>query len=435
MAEQFFGIVFAENFIDLVFATYLGLLGKKVAVVASKERLQGSADSLLLDPFRSRIVCDALGLAQKPEKDAFTPDFQILSPEFRVDFFWDRPRREFALARDLGKDWKKFSSLIDRLVELGNSYQEEIKKFKIIDFGFKAGFWPKIFSKARPNPRGETLGGLFREFDAGERERQLVLSALRIVSPYFQESSPLFCAGLLWRFLFATGEGGSGRDESWESVFEMLAANGALIQEPAVSVSARGKRLERLKVQPNREIEAECYFAEPNTLFYLLEEEKREARIGKGLVGKFPRATFFSHIFRMNAEAWPEAMTDRCLWLSGEQKEPKELLLIAKKATPKTISLSISYGLRKGEAKPLESFEIFQALQKLLPWLTEKKLEGQLEPFGFHQHLRFHPSQLSSPEIKTSFTNLYLPPSELVPFFGFTGMLRFAEALAEVKDD
>jgi hypothetical protein len=214
----------------------------------------------------------------------------------------------------------------------------------------------------------------------------------------------------------------------------MLAANGALIQEPILSVQAEGKRLESFKIQPRREIEAECCFAEPNTLFYLLEEEKREARIGKALMGKFPRASFFSHIFRIDAEAWPEAMTDRCLWLSEEQKEPKEFLLIAKSVSSKTISLSVSYGLRKGEAKPLESFEIFQAFQKLLPWLTEKKLESQLEPFAFHQHLRFQPSQLSAPEIKTSFTNLYLSPSELVPFFGFSGMLRFAEALAEVDN-
>ena len=432
MSSQFFALIFAESFLDLVFAAYLALLGKRVAVVASKERLQGSADALLMDPFRSRVICDWLGLPLKSEKDPFIPDFQIITPNRRVELFWDRTRREFTLERDLGPDWKKFSALVDRLVELGNQYQEQVKEHQILSLKFGADMLSRVFSRVKPAFGDGTLGDLIKESGIGGEERQLIMSPLKIVSPYFQETSPLFSAALLWRFLLATGEGSAGEDESWQGIFEILDANGALVQEQPFALITSGKRLASLKLRTGRSIEADYFFAEPNRVFYLLDEERRESRQAKTLVGKFSRATIFNHIYRMDSELWPEPMSQRVLWIPGFEKEPKEFLLIARRITPGTLQVSISYGLRKGDASPLETLDVFDAIKGLFPWLTEKKLESQAEPLAYHQHLKFHPSELAAPEIKTSFSNLYLSPSELVPLFGFNGMFRLAQNLDEL---
>lgn len=432
MPSQFFALIFAENFFDLVFATYLALRGKRVAVVAAKDRLQNSADSLLLDPFRSRLVCDWLGLQLKAEKHPYIPDFHLISPGRRLELFWDRPRREFALERDLGRDWKKFSGLIDRLVELGSQCQERVKQLQLVHFKFGADLVSRLFSRASPGFGQGSLGELLRQSGVSDVERQLVLAPLKLFSPYFQESSPLFSAALLWRFLLATGEGSTGEDESWEGIFEILEANGALVQEQPFALVTSGKKLSQLKLRTGRAIEADFFFAEPNRVFFLLDELKRESRQAKSLMGKFPRATFFSHVFRMDSELWPEPMSQRVLWVPGLEKEPKEFLLIARGITPSTLQLSISYAMRKGETKPLEPTEIFDALKGLFPWLTEKKFESRSEPVAFHQHLKFHPSELGAPKIKTSFTNLYLSPSELVPLFGLAGIFRLAQIMEEM---
>lgn len=432
MASHFFALIFAGNFLDLVFATYLALRGKRVAVVASKDRLQSSADALLLDPFRSRIVCDWLGLPLKSEKHPYIPDFQVISPSRRLELFWDRPRREFALERDLGKDWRKFSGLVDRLVELGSQYQEQVKQRQLVNFKFGADLVSRLFSRVSPGLGDGSLGDLLRQSGVGDAERQLVMAPLKLFSPYFQESSPVFCAALLWRFLLATGEGSAGEDESWEGIFEILEANGALVQEQPFALGTSGKKLAQLKLRTGRAIEADFFFAEPNRVFFLLDEEKRESRQAQSLMSRFSRATFFNHIFRMDSELWPEPMSQRVLWAPGLEKEPKEFLLIARGITPSTLQLSLSYAMRKGEARPLDPLEIFDALKGLFPWLTEKKLESHSEPVAFHQHLKFHPSELAAPEIKTSFANLYLSPSELVPLFGLTGMFRLAQSLDEL---
>ena len=429
MASRFFALIFAENFLDLVFATYLALRGKRVAVVASKDRLQSSADALLLDPFRSRVVCDWLGMPLKSEKDPYIPDFQVISPGRRLELFWDRPRREFALERDLGRDWKKFSGLIDQLVELGGQYQEQVKARQLVSFKFGADLVSRLFSRVNPRLGNGSVGDLIRQSGIGPAESELVMAPLRAFSPYFTLSAPLFSAALLWRFLLATGEGSAGEEESWESIFEILAQNGALVQEPPYMLLTAGKRLAELRLRSGRSLEADWFFAEPNRVFYLLDEEKRESRQAKALFGKFSRATMFNHIYRMNSDAWPEPMSRRVLWVPGWQREPEEFLLIARKITPLSTQVSVSYGLRKGEARPLENIEIFDAVKALFPWLSEKKLESRGEPFAFHQHLKFHPAELAAPQIKTSFSNLCLPPSELAPLFGFNGMFRLAQIL------
>ena len=307
MASQFFALIFAESFLDLVFAAYLALLGKRVAVVASRERLQGSADVLLMDPFRSRVVCDWLGLPLKSEKDPFVPDFQIITSGRRVELFYDRPRREFALERDLGPDWKKFSALVDRLVELGNQYQEQVKERQILNLRFGADVFSRVFSRVKPTFGDGSLGDLIREFGINNEERQIIMAPLKLVSPYFQETSPLFSAALLWRFLLATGEGSAGEEESWQGIFEILDANGSLVQEQPFALITSGKRLASLKLRTGRLIEADYFFAEPNRIFYLLDEEKRGEPPSQRLGGQILARNHFQprlpHGFRVVARA------------------------------------------------------------------------------------------------------------------------------------
>lgn len=432
MADQFFALIFADSFLDLVFAAYLALQGKKVGVVANKLQLQCSADTLLLDPFRSRTVCDWLGLPLKSEKDSFTPEFQIISPKHRLEIFWDRPRREFVLERDLGKDWKKFSALLDHLAELGGVFQEQVKEHKLVDFKFGSGILSRFFSKVKPVFDKSSLADLVSQYELDPWQQRLVMAPLKIISPFFQDSSPLVSGALLWKFLLSGAEGSAGESESWEGIFEILAANGSLIEEPAQSLTARGKKLMTLKLRSGREIEAEHFFGEPNRVFYLFEYDKRESRQAKSLMAQFARATFYNHTFRIDAGHWPEPMSERVLWVPAGQGEPSEFLLIARRVTPKTIQLSLSYGLPKGEVKPLSNTEIFDALRPLFPWVAAKDLEPQAESMPFHQHLRFHVSQIDFPRIRTGFANLCLSPSELMPLFGFHGMFRLAEILRDM---
>jgi len=431
LSDQFFALIFAENFLDLVFAAYLAQQGKRVGVAASKAQLQSSADALLLDPFRSRTVCDWLGLPLKSEKSSFTPDFQIISPKHRLEIFWDRPRREFTLERDLGKDWKKFSALIDHFVELGDVFQGQIKEHKIVDFKFGSRIWARFFSKVKPAFDKTSISDLVNQYELGPESKRLVMAPLKIISPFFRSGSPLFSGALLWKFFLSGAEGNAGESESWEAIFEILAANGSLIEEPAQALIARGKKLVTLKLHSGRELSAEHFFGEPNRVFYLFEYDKRETRHAKSLMSQFARATFYNHVFRMNSSLWPEPMSERVLWVPAGETEPPEFLLISHQVTPKSIQLSLSYGLQKGEAKPLSNIEIFDALRGLLPWLSAKDLEPESESMPSHQHLRFHPSQLDFPGVRTAFTNLYLSPSELIPFFGFQGMFRLAEIMMD----
>jgi hypothetical protein len=431
LSDQYFALIFAENFLDLVFAAYLALQGKRVGVVANKAQLQNSADALLLDPFRSRTVCDWLGLPLKSEKNSFTPDFQIISPKYRLELFWDRTRREFVLERDLGRDWKKFSALIDHLVELGDLFQGQIKEHKIVDFKFRSRILARFFSTVKPTFDKTSLSDLVNQYELGPEHKTLLMAPLKIISPFFRSSSPLFSGALLWKFLLSGAEGSAGEAESWEAIFEILSANGALIEEPAQALTSKGKKLLTLKLHSGREIAAEHFFGEPNRVFYLFEYEKRESRHAKSLMAQFARATFYTHVFRMNSSLWPEPMCERVLWAPAGETEPSAFLLISHQVTPKSIQVSLSYGLQKGEAKPLSNMEIFEGLRGLLPWLAAKDLESEAESLPAHQHLRFHASQIDYPAVSTAFSNLFLNPSELMPFFGFQGMFRLAEILME----
>ncbi len=432
MAEQYLFLILAENFYDLVFAAYLTLLGKKVRVVARKDELEDSQTLLLLDPFRSQLVAGRLGLPLKKEKDPFTPDFQILSSSFRLDFFWDRPRRKFSFSRDLAGEDQKFLLTLDRLFQRGKEFEEKVRELPLISAHKNREFFLRLFSRAKgARGAGGSVAELFSETGIPRELANALLAPLRIFSPHFQASSAFFSAALLWRYLLSGEDGVAAGRESWNSFSELLTQSGSLISEDPVGLELSGKRLSELRLKSGRKIRADFFFAAPGRVLELLGEKDRESRRARALAQQFPRSTIFTHFYEMKTEAWPEAMSERVSWITGREDEPKEFLVCSKPLTGKSNQVSVSYGRRKGEVKPLGEEELFSILVGLFPWLKNEPLPRRKEVKAFHQYLKLEPSRIFYPRLRTRFANLFLSPSELVPLLGFAGLFRLAERLVE----
>jgi len=432
LAEPLLYLILADNFFDLVFAGYLILSGNKVRVVANQEEVEDWQGALLLDPFRSQMICGRLGLPLKKEKGPFTPDFQIISPKYRLDFFWDRHRRDFCFQRDLGPEAQKFSSVLDRLVKGGKEFEEKVREFPLISGRKNAEFLLRFFSRAKALPEpGVRIKDLIRGSGISKELSEILLAPLRIFSPHFQEDSPFFSSALLWRFLLSGEAGMAEGRESWSSFFEILNASKSLLIEEPVSLEVGGKKIIELRMRSGRKIRADLFFASPGTVLELLNEKDRESRRAKALAEKFPRSTVFTHFYEMKAEAWPEAMSERVVWIPGREEEPKEFLICARPLTGATNLAAISYGRRKGEVKPLNEEDLLQNLAGLFPWLKGERMARKKETRVFHQYLKLESSRLFYPLIRTSFENLFLSPSELVPLMSFPGLFRLAERMAE----
>jgi len=429
LPEKFFAIIFPENFYDLLFAGYLAFKGKRVAVIGNKALLNSFAKFLLLNPYRSLLVCDHLGLSLKPEKNFYLPDFQIITSQQRLDFFYDRLRRDFALERELGEEGKNFSGFLDKLVELGRQIEEKLKTEDLFRKIFRSSWWEKFgFGSKVLSFYQSSLSNLVQNSGLKKELMELVLSGLRIFSPYFKESDSAFSSALLFRFLLSASQAEASTEDSELSILEIISANGRLIEEEPEAMMVDGKRIASLSFSLKKEISAEWFFISPRKSFELLIEKDKETRRAKELAGRFPRASLYLHSYFFKASSWPEPMAERALWIEPKRKEIKEWLLVSSPLSENLKELSVSY-FRRGESKPLEDEEIFQVLKGLFPWLNQR-LERKAEPVISHQYLKFAPSQLTHPELKTSFLNLLLLPSELAPFFGLSGIFKLAEVLA-----
>lgn len=436
MAEEKLYLIFAENFYDLVFAVYLNLLGKKVRVSANRDSLENASELIPLDPFRSQLLAGRLGLPIAKEKDPYVPDFQIISQKYRLDFFWDRYRRDFSFNRDLGQDAEKFSNLLNRLVKTGRELELAIQNLPLIAPKKNAEFFLNLLSRAKTFPdQNLQLKSVFASAGISSELSQILIAPLRIISPHFSESSSFLSASIIWRFILSGAEGIVSSKESLASFMEILTASKSLILEEPLSIEISAGKITELRLHSGRRIQADLFFASPPKILELLNEKDRESRKAKSLAERFPRSTIFSHFYEIKSDALPEAMAERVIWISARTEDPKEFLLCSKPLTGALNLICISYARRKGEAKPLNEEDLLQTLLGLFPWTKAEPPKKRKEPLGFHQYLKLEPVKFYYPQLRTSFSNLFLTPSELIPILGFPGLFRFAERLAEEEKD
>ncbi len=425
MTEQFFALILPENFFDLIFASYLSLLGKRIALILPPES-PNLAQSILIDPYCSQLVCTKLGIGEKFRTDPFEPDFQILSPRFRVDIFAQRDKRRFALERDLKELGKEFFSFLDRLLAQTELWQEELKnKFPLP----KSRFWffQELFQRLSARSFSfQTLQAFRQENGFSPQIDELALAPLFCFSPYFHQNAPALSVGLLWRFLLSGSEQGSQEKET--GLEEIISEAGEIISEEIIELKAEKKKITTAQISSGKEISARYYFLSPNRAFALLDEEEREKKPARALASIFARTTFCQHWYEISPELVPEALAPRAVWF--QQGEPRALLLVVRKEKRKA-ELGVCYFLKKSQPRALSDEEIVQILRGVFLWLLSEQIEKKSKPSFFHQFLKFSPFQLKSPKLKTSYDNLFLPAGELVPFLGLHGIFRWAEILSQ----
>ena len=425
MKEQFFALIFPENFFDLLFASYLSLLGKKVALSLPEDN-SDLTRSILIDPYLSQLVCTRLGIGERARENPYEPDFQILSPDFRVDIFAQRDKRRFALERDLKELGEEFFSFLDRLLAQTEPWEEELKtNFPLPRSRFR--FIQELLQSLSARSFSfQTLQGFRQENGFSPQIDELALAPLVCFSPYFHQNAPALSVGLLWKFLLSSSEQGSEEKET--RLEEIISASGKIIPQEIIALKTEKKSFISARPSSGEELSARYYFFSPNRAFALLDEEERERKPARALASIFARTTFCQHRYEISPELVPEALAPRAVWV--QKSEPRAVILVLKKQKRKA-ELVVGYFLRKSEPRALSDEEIAQILQGIFLWLSQEQLEKKAKPGFSHQFLKFSPLQLKSPRLGTSYVNLFLPASELVPFLGLSGIFRWAEVLAQ----
>ncbi len=424
MKNQLFALVIPENFFDFIFACYLALLGKKVAVVADKKDVLLLEKASIINPQSSSIICNHLGISPAPKKDEFEPDFQIISSRYRLDFFSNRKLRKFAFERDLAQKGEKLIPLIDELLNQSIEFENQIKQIQLISQNKLTALFKRFFP-ASIGQSTATLQSLFEQFELDDELKKLILAPLKFLSPYFYSDFPLLSSSLLWRFFLSCQEETS---EEKENISDFITESVLMIEAPPEHIKLTKKAIAGIKLSSGEEIIARYYFSSPQKIFSLLDENERESRSAHKLASIFARTTFALHKYEIDEEIIPEALA--CRVLAVYDSPPNEMLLTITESKGKK-ELFISYVQKKTQEKALGDDEIFARLKLIFPWLAEDQIKPAQKPRFFHQYLRFHQHQLKIPNLRTPIKNLFLPASELMPFFGIDGLFHLAETISQ----
>jgi hypothetical protein len=441
VTDQFAAAVWGNSLGDWLCAAELVLAGVRTCLIPSSfpQEEYPPFPEICFSPSSSEIIANRFGFSpQTIAEESFEPDFQVVTPQHRIDFFGNDEEFKFGLQRDVSEHAGNTNELFRELDTLAREFEEWL--------GNASGYPPlslrkrlqwRLLSARMPPAKFLQPFSEILEHHRIPLSLQVVLQApLNMFSPYPAEKLPAARAACLWRFLRRVSGNGSLREDIRGPLSEIISANGEVVSALPAGVSISGKRICSLKLSDNREIEFQALLARPGEFFSVLDPDQRELRVAKKIAGYFPRYAYHTLFFRLERDAVPEAMARRVIFVLSTKKPlwGDNLMLLSRFArVPRRDTLAVTLGYSKGDMEPPPPDFIFESLQSLMPFLRTDQLELD-EGVSLRSQKYYLPARglLSGTTLAMPLQNLFLSFSEILPRLGPMAIFIAARGLADM---
>jgi hypothetical protein len=445
--DEFAVVVWGDFLGDWLSAAELALAGVRTGLILSGHTYPADFSGIEGPPFpeiafspsSSEIIANRFGFNPQAEPESpYEPDFQVVTPQHRLDFFGNEEEFKFGLDRDVPDHSGNILGLLHELDTLGQEFESWLEHASCYPPLAPHERWRWRLFSARMLPRKfvEPFSELLKRHQIPPYLQIVLQSPLNMFSPFSATNLPGASAACLWRFLRRNSRNGHLRENLRGALSEVISANGEVIPSIPVGVELAGRQVRSLRLSDNREIEFQALLARPGDFFSLLDSDQRELRACKKIAGYFPRSVYHTMFFRIERDAVPEAMARRVIFVLSMKRNlwGVNLLLLSRyKRVPRWDTLAVTLGYPKGDMEPPPPDFIFESLQSLMPFLRSDQMEPDETLAPRRQKFYLKSGGLSlALNLVTPLQNLFLPFAELLPRLGASGLFLASRRFADI---
>lgn|GEM_PF-4511082 len=445
--NEFAVVVWGDSLGDWLSAAELAIAGVRTGLILSCSvnpadfpGTQGPPfPELAFSPSSSDIIANRFGFNPQGETESpYEPDFQVVTPQHRLDFFGNEEEFKFGLDRDVPEHSGNILGALHELDTLGQEFESWLEHnpcFPPIAW-HERWRWGVLSTRMLPGKFSEPFSELLKRHQIPPYLQVVLQSPLNMFSPFFTTNLPAASAACLWRFLRRNSRNGHLREDLRSPLSEIISANGEVIPSIPARVELSGKQVRALRLSDNREIEFQALLARPGEFFSLLDSDQRESRQAKRIAGYFPRSVYHTMFFRIERSAVPEAMARRVIFVLSMKRNlwGDNLLILSRyKRVPRWDTLAVTLGYPKGDMEPPSGDFIFESLQSLMPFLRSDQMEPDetLVPRSRRFYLKTGGLTLAL-NLVTPLRNLFISFAELLPRIGVGGLFLASRRLADI---
>ncbi len=439
-SDDFGAVVWGDSLGDWLSAAELVLAGVRTGLLipqATQSEAPGFPEAVF-SPSSSDIIANRFGFSPWGEaENAYEPDFQVVTPQHRIDIFGDDSEFRLGLDRDVPEYAGNLNELFSELDGIGREFEVWLEHAP----GYPALTWRDLWQwrliSARTMPRKflEPFSEILGRHQVPDSLKLVMSAPLSLFSPLQAENLPAARAACLWRFLRrVSGNGNSGQDLQG-ALSDIISANGEVIRSMPAKAELGGRLVKSLMFYDGREIGFQALLARPGDFFSILDADQRELRVAKKIAAYFPRYAYYTLFFRIERDAVPEAMARRVIFVLSTRRElwgDNMMLLTRYRRVPRWDTLAVTLGYPKGDMEPPPADFVFESLQSLMPFLRADQLE-QDETIAPKSHKFYLPRAglAAAPGLGTPLKNLFIAFSEILPRLGPVALFLAARGLAE----